>query len=90
LDTYSDVCFGDVIRKLRIELQLSQEGLADRCSRHPSFISLLERNRKRPSLDTVIALAIGLEMEASELLKEIEQHPENRWLKEYIDNLRNN
>ncbi|MEH7483340.1 helix-turn-helix transcriptional regulator [Neobacillus drentensis] len=78
--------FGSVLRKLRTAQQLSQEALADRCSRHPSYISLMERNIKKPSLDTIIALAIGLEMKASEMLMVVEQHTENKWLKDYSDN----
>ncbi|MBT2724290.1 helix-turn-helix domain-containing protein [Bacillus sp. ISL-46] len=80
MDTYSYVEFGIVLRKLRNTQQLSQEGLADRCNRHPSYISLLERNLKNPSLDTIVALAHGLDMLASEILIEIERHPENDWL----------
>jgi transcriptional regulator with XRE-family HTH domain len=71
---------------LRNAQQLSQEGLADRCNRHPSYISLMERNIKKPSLDTIIALATGLEMKASEILMEVEHHTENRWLKDDSDN----
>jgi transcriptional regulator with XRE-family HTH domain len=77
LDTYTYAHFGIVLRKLRNAQQLSQEVLADHCSRHPSYISLLEGNRKNPSLDTIVALAHGLDMRASDMLKEIEQHPEN-------------
>lgn len=90
MDTYSYVHFGIVLRELRIAQQLSQEMLAYRCGRHPSYISLLERNLKRPSLDTIIALALGLGIAASEMLKEIEQHPENCWLKNYSDSRCNN
>ncbi|MEH6908028.1 helix-turn-helix domain-containing protein [Neobacillus drentensis] len=70
--------FGIVLKKLRNEQQLSQEALADRCCRHPSYISLMERNIKKPSLDTIMALATGLEMKASEMLMEVEQHTENK------------
>ncbi|SMQ85049.1 Helix-turn-helix domain-containing protein [Bacillus sp. OV166] len=77
MDTYTYAHFGIVLRKLRNAQQLSQEALADRCSRHTSYISLLERNCKNPSLDTIVALAHGLDMRASDMLKEIEQHPEN-------------
>ncbi|MBV7509467.1 helix-turn-helix domain-containing protein [Bacillus sp. sid0103] len=80
MDTYSSVRYGIVLRKLRMAQQLSQERLAFRCSRHPSYISLLERNLKNPSLDTLVALARGLDMQVSDMLKEIEQHPENGWL----------
>jgi transcriptional regulator with XRE-family HTH domain len=69
--------FGIVLKKLRNAQQLSQEGLADRCNRHPSYISLMERNIKKPSLDTIIALAIGLGMKASDMLIEVEQHSDN-------------
>ena len=72
--------FGHVLRKLRNAQNLSQEGLAGRSDRHPSFISLLERDQKKPSLDTLVALAHGLDMKASDMLKKIEQLPENRWL----------
>ena len=41
----------------------------------------MERNIKKPSLDTIMALAIGLEMKASEMVMEIEQHIENKWSK---------
>ncbi|NHC41064.1 helix-turn-helix transcriptional regulator [Bacillus sp. MM2020_1] len=80
MDKLASVRFGNVLKKLRNAQELSQEVLADRCCRHPSYISLLERNLKNPSLDTIVALAIGLDMKASEMLKEIEQHPENGWL----------
>ncbi|MEH7306884.1 helix-turn-helix domain-containing protein [Neobacillus drentensis] len=87
MDTYSVHHFGSVLKKLRIAQSLSQESLAFRCGRHPSYISLLERNLKKPSLDTIIALATALGMSASELLREVEKHPRNRWVKEYIHNL---
>ena len=79
-NSLKNLCFGNVLKKLRNAQNLSQEVLADRSDRHPSYISLLERNQKNPSLDTFFALAHGLEMKASEMLKEIEQHPENGWL----------
>ncbi|MCM3118448.1 helix-turn-helix domain-containing protein [Neobacillus sp. MER 74] len=77
MDNNSAARFGNVLRKLRNAQKLSQERLADRCDRHPSYISLLERNLKNPSLDTIVVIAHGLNMKASEMLKEIEQHPEN-------------
>lgn len=86
MDNYPTVHFGKVLKKLRKSQQLSQEGLADRCSRDRSYISLLERNLKKPGLDTIIALSIGLGIKASEILKEIEQHPENGWLSDSISN----
>lgn len=80
MENLTDVRFGIVLRELRNARDLSQEVLAFRCSRHPSYISLLERNLKNPSLDTLVAIAHGLDMLVSEMIKEIEQHPENGWL----------
>jgi transcriptional regulator with XRE-family HTH domain len=54
--------------------RLTQEGLAHNSSLDRSFISLLERNLKNPSLATINALAHGLGMMAWELLKEVEEH----------------
>ncbi|MFF2449924.1 helix-turn-helix domain-containing protein [Neobacillus sp. NPDC058068] len=76
----SEVHFGMVLKDLRKAQQLSQEGLADRSSLDRSYISSLERNLKKPGLDTIIALAAGLDMKVSEMFKEIEEHPENDWL----------
>lgn len=63
---------------------MTQQELSDRCSLDPSYISLLERERKRPGGDTIFILAIALGMTASEFLKEIEDHPENEWVKERV------
>ena len=85
MENYSAVHFGKVLKKLRKTQKLSQEGLAHRCSRDRSYISLMERNIKKPSLATIFALSIGLDMKASEIIKEIEQHPENKWLRDSIE-----
>ncbi|MEH7085415.1 helix-turn-helix transcriptional regulator [Neobacillus drentensis] len=76
MNNLTSVSFGTVLRELRMAQELSQEVLAFRCSLHPSYISLLERNLKSPSLDTLKALASGLGMKVSEMLKGIEQHSE--------------
>jgi transcriptional regulator with XRE-family HTH domain len=65
--------FGGGLKKLRKSRRLTQEDLADNCSLTTSYISILERNLKSPSLNTISALAAGLDMKASELIREIEE-----------------
>ena len=47
---------------------LSQEALADACDLHRTEISLLERRKRSPRLETIVILARGLGVSASELL----------------------
>ena len=48
---------------------LSQEALADRCDLHRTEISLLERCKRSPRLETIVILARGLQLSSpAELL----------------------
>lgn len=64
--------FGDAIRQRRRELGLSQEELADRASLHRTYVSLLERGRRTPTLTAVESLAIALETSMTALITESE------------------
>ena len=65
--------FGGGLKNLRKSRKLTQEVLAENCSLTPSYISILERNLKTPSLSTISALAAGLNMRPSEFIREIEE-----------------
>lgn len=65
--------FGEVVRKRRLQLGLSQEKLAFRCGSHRNYIGEIERGEKSPSLHIIFALAEGLEIAASELIREAEE-----------------
>ena len=52
--------FGDVVRARRLKAGLSQETLALECDLHPTFISMLERGVRQPSLETIFRLAARL------------------------------
>lgn len=52
--------FGDVIRARREAAGLSQEALADAANLHRTYISMLERGERTPSLGTVLLLARAL------------------------------
>ena len=60
--------FSQVVREVRKQLHLTQEQLSERCNMHPVFISEIERGIRNPSLDTILKLAEGLEVEPGELI----------------------
>ena len=60
------------LRNHRERVGLSQEALADICNLHRTEISLLERCKRSPRLETIVILARGLELaSAGELLEGI-------------------
>ena len=69
-----ETAFGVVLKRLRIDNGLSQEGLADISGFHRTYLSLLERGRKTPSLATIekLSQALGLQMHQFILLVEEE------------------
>ena len=60
--------FSQTIREARKDLKLTQEQLGERCDMHPVFISEIERGIRNPSLDTILKLAKGLEVEPGVLI----------------------
>ena len=60
------------MRKLRIEAGLSQEELAARSGLSRSMIDKIERRERLPSLDVLIKLSKGLNMDASEIVQKLE------------------
>ena len=71
-----DIAFGEVLALLRREQKFSQRQLAAKSCLHSTFISMLERGRRQPSLQTLFDIAHGLEIEATEFLYLILQHQE--------------
>jgi transcriptional regulator with XRE-family HTH domain len=67
----SQVClnFGRTVRRLRHELDLSQEGLADRANIHRTYIGGIERGERNPTLTMIVRLAEVLEVPPSKLLE---------------------
>jgi transcriptional regulator with XRE-family HTH domain len=64
--------FAANLRRLRERAGLSQEALADACDLHRTEISLLERCKRSPRLETIVILARGLGLpSAGELLEGI-------------------
>ncbi len=62
--------FADNLRANRERMGLSQEALAEICDLHRTEISLLERCKRSPRLETIVILARALELPSpGELLK---------------------
>jgi transcriptional regulator with XRE-family HTH domain len=65
--------FAENLRERRARAGLSQEALADVCDLHRTEISLLERSKRSPRLETIVILARGLGLSSSaELLAGID------------------
>ncbi|MBL8751412.1 MAG: helix-turn-helix transcriptional regulator [Planctomycetes bacterium] len=65
--------FGAALKQLREQRKLTQEELAHRASTSQSYLSLLEKGRRTPSLATIVLLARGLRLSATELVRAYEQ-----------------
>ncbi len=72
--------FGLTLQKLRLEQNLSQAELAKASKIDRTFISLLERGIRQPTLTTVFQLAKALKLHPSELVAEVEKRVRRaRW-----------
>jgi transcriptional regulator with XRE-family HTH domain len=64
--------FAANLRSHRERVGLSQEALANLCDLHRTEISLLERSKRSPRLETIVILAKGLKLASpGELLEGI-------------------
>ena len=58
------------IKSRRLQLNLSQEALADKCGLDRTYISLVERSKRNPSYLSLIKICDGLEINIKELVGE--------------------
>lgn len=61
-----------VLKNNRIKQSLSQEELAFRSNLDRTYISLLERGKRKPTLHALFSISSGLEIKTSDFIKEIE------------------
>src|SRR5947208_4111124 len=59
---------GQRVREKRMALVLSQEGLAQAAGLHRTQINLIEQNRRKIRIETLLRLAIALQTEPADLL----------------------
>jgi transcriptional regulator with XRE-family HTH domain len=71
--------FGAVLRELRERAGLSQEALAERAGLHRTYVGLLERGKRNPTLDVAHQLGAALGVTLTALVAEVErraqEHP---------------
>lgn len=60
--------FGDNLKQIRTEKELSQSQLADMVKIHSTHISRYERNQANPTVDVVRKIAEALEVSADRLI----------------------
>lgn len=65
--------FGNIIKNMRNKQSLSQEELAKRTGLDRTYISLLERGKKNPSLFTILKICKALDILPSELMIKLEK-----------------
>ena len=68
-----EVAFGRVLRSIRESQELSQEELGARSGYHRTYIGLLERGQKSPSLRTLFDLAATLGVSPSTIVQRVER-----------------
>jgi|PersoiStandDraft_1058852.scaffolds.fasta_scaffold22095_2 transcriptional regulator with XRE-family HTH domain len=69
----AEMAFGRVLRELRQRLGISQEELGFRSGYDRTYISMLERGKKSPSLRTIMRLAQHLDTTGSRVLARVEK-----------------
>lgn len=65
--------FAFTLKKYRKHSNLSQEALAHSCGLDRTYIGLLERSQRQPSLSTIFKLAAILKVNPHNWIKEIEE-----------------
>lgn len=65
--------FGIVLKKHRKKNNLSQEQLALLCELDRTYVGLLERAQRQPSITTIFKLASQLNISPHDLIKEVEE-----------------
>ncbi|RYY48706.1 MAG: XRE family transcriptional regulator [Chitinophagaceae bacterium] len=68
-----EILFGEALRDLRTKAGLSQEALAYESDLDRSFISMLERGLKQPTISTLFSLSKPLRVKPSDFIKLIEE-----------------
>jgi transcriptional regulator with XRE-family HTH domain len=65
--------FGKAVRNRRIAAGLSQEKLAESAGLHPTYVSMVERGVRNPTLDVAARIAKALKVGLPRLIDEAQQ-----------------
>lgn len=64
--------FGEILRFYRKLSKVTQDKLSEAIGMDRTYISMLERGKRFPSLDTVIKISHALNIKASDLIHDLE------------------
>jgi len=67
-----EVAFGKVLRRFRKKIKYSQEKMASESGLDRTYISLLERGLRQPSLTTILRISKALKVPAVEMISAVE------------------
>lgn len=73
LELKPEEAFGQVLKRVRTDKQISQEKLALTGGLDRTFISLLERGLRQPSLTTILQIADSLGVPAESLIAMVKE-----------------
>ncbi|WP_185291330.1 helix-turn-helix domain-containing protein [Staphylococcus warneri] len=62
--------FGDNLKRIRKEMKLTQQGMADRMDISRSYLSDLENAKRSTSINTVLYIAKTLDISVNELVND--------------------
>ena len=68
--------FGYILKKIRIQKNISQELLAEKSGLHRTYISSLERGHRNPTLLTMKEISRALNLNLSTIILKIENNDE--------------
>lgn len=66
-----DVAFGQTLRHFRLAAGVTQEDLGFKAELHRTYVSLLERGLRTPTIDTLFRLCEALSVEPSKFIAEL-------------------
>lgn len=64
--------FGQILRHFRKKVKLSQEKLSQESGLDRSYISLLERGQRQPTLTSILKLSKALKTSSANMISEVE------------------
>jgi transcriptional regulator with XRE-family HTH domain len=64
--------FGQAVRILRLQKNLSQEKLAEMANLDRTYISMIERGKRKPTIDVAKSIADALGYKLSKIINDIE------------------
>ena len=76
-DSNIENSFGKVLKELMLASDYSQEKLALDCELDRTYISMLERGKRQPTLKTIFTLCEKLNYSPSEMVKMVEVEVKN-------------